>query len=204
MSFQWIINAAESISINTKKVVASTTARDGTVRAVSRGGQVWRFDVKLPDGPRWTDYRQLITAAEQLDRTTVANISISDTGHRWLIGYQGNSVNYTGFSASWTQGATSLTLTASPTTSSGFKFRAGDVIQLGTTGKVYKVASDVAFNSNTVNLHRPIIDSTGTGTLRVAENCVWSVICANFPEWTLFARDQVSWSGSFVFIEDLT
>lgn len=204
MSFQWIIDNAESISINTKKIVATTTARDGTARAVSRGGQTWRFDVKFPDGPRWTDYRQLITAAEQLDRTTVANISLSATGHDWLVGYQGNSVNITGFAATWTQGATSITLTSSPTTSSGYKFRAGDFIQLGTTGKVYKVAADVAFNSNTVNVHRPIIDANGSGTLRVAENCVWSVLCINFPEWTLFARDQVSWTGSFVFIEDLT
>lgn len=203
MSFQWVIDNAESISINRKKVVGSTTARDGVTRSVSRGGQVWRFDVKLPDGPRWTDYRQYISQAETLDRTTAANIQFNNAGHSWLVGYQGNSVNYTGFSASWTQGATSITLTASPTTSSGYKFRAGDIIQLGTTGKVYTVAADVAFNSNSVSLHRPVIDSTGSGSIRVEENCVFNVICVQFPEWTLFARDQVSWGGPFVFVENL-
>lgn len=204
MSFQWIIDNAESISINRKKVVASTTARDGTTRAVSRGGQVWRFDVKLPDGIRWTDIRQYITQAEALDRVTSANIQINDTGHQWLIGYQGNSANYTGFVATITQGSSSITLTTSPTTSAGFKFRAGDIIQLGASGKVYTVAADVAFNSNTVTLHRPVLESSAIGvSLRVAENCIFNVICVQFPEWTLFARDQVSWSGPFVFVENL-
>jgi hypothetical protein len=204
MSFQWIIDYAETISINSKKVVASTTARDGTTRAVSRGGQVWRFEVKLPDGITWSELRPYITASETLDRVTSANIQINNGGQNWFIKYQGNSVNKTGFVASITQGANSLTLTTSPTTSSGYKFRAGDYIQLGSTGKVYRVTADVAYNSNTVNLHRPIIESTATGvSLRVAENCVWNVICINYPEWTLMARDQVSWSGPFVFAENL-
>jgi hypothetical protein len=29
----------------------------------------------------------------------------------------------------------------------------------------------------------------------------WSVICVQMPEWTIFARNQVSWSGEFVFYE---
>lgn len=205
MSFQWIIDNAESISINRMKNVASTQARDGTVRAVSRGAQVWTFTVQLPEGPAWTDYRQNITLAEALDRTTTANISLNDTGQEWLWRYQGNSANITGFTATWTQGASSITLVASPTTTSGYKFRAGDFIQLGTTGKCYTVAADVAFNSNTVTLHRPILDaSQGSATaIRVAQNCVFNVICTQFPQWTIFARNQITWDGPFVFVENL-
>lgn len=204
MSFQWIIDNAESISINRKKIVASTVTRDGTTRAVSRGGQVWKFDVKLPDGQRWTDIRQYISQAEALDRVSTATIAASRAGQNWLWKYQGDSVNYTGFVGGWTQGSTTLTLSSSPTTSSGYKFRAGDFIQLGTSGKVYTVAADVAYNSNSVTLHRPILDTTSSGvSLRVADNVSWTVLCTNFPEWTLFARDQVSWSGSFTFVENL-
>jgi hypothetical protein len=204
MSFQWIIDRAETISMNRKKQVASTTARDGTLRAVSRGGQVWRFEVKLPDGISWTDLRPFISQAEALDRVSTAVINLNHPGFEWMYDYQGNSVNYTGFVASITRGSSTITLTTSPTTSSGFKFRAGDFIQLGSSGKVYTVAADVAFNSNTVTLHRPVIEASATGVaLRVAENCNWTVICAQFPEWTLFARDQVSWSGPFVFVENL-
>ena len=203
MSFQFVIDNASSISINRKQVVASTTARDGTIRNVGRGGNTWRFEVTLPNGPRWSDYRNDISKLEDLGRTTEGTFSFNNSGHSWLVGYQGNSVNYTGFVASWTQGQTSITLTSSPTTSSGYKFKAGDFIQLGASGKVYTVAEDVAYNSNSVKVHRPILDSTGSGTLRVAENCVWTVYCSQFPEWDIFARDQVGWSGSFIFEEKL-
>lgn len=204
MSFQWIINNAETVSMERKKVTAATQTRSGVIRTVSRGGQVWRFEVKLPDGPRWTDYRQLISQAEALDRTSTGTIQFNSTGHDWLIKYQGNSANYTGFVATITNNSNTITLTTSPTTSSGFKFRAGDFIQLGASGKVYTVAADVAFNSNTVTLHRPVLEASASGVaLRVGPNCIWTVVCSEFPSWTLFARDQVSWSGPFVFYESL-
>ena len=96
MSFQWIFDNAESISINSRGVVASTTSRDGTVRATSRGGQVWRFEVKLPDGPKWSEYRSEIAGAEALDRFTTSTISLSDAGYtNWLLAYQGNAADKT-------------------------------------------------------------------------------------------------------------
>ena len=206
MSFQWIFDTAETLSLDNLKVVGTTITRDGTVRSTSRGGQVWRFTVKLPDGPRWSEYRQSIALSQALDRTTTSTVQINDSGYNsWLTAYQGNSVNSTGFFGTWTQGATTLTLTTSPTTSSGFKFKAGDLIQLGSSGKVYQVAANVAYNSNTVTLHRPIIDATQASAtaLPVGINVTWTVICTEFPQWTIFARDQVSWSGPFVFYESL-
>lgn len=203
MSFQWIFDIAETISIDNKRVVASTTTRNGIVRAVSRSNTVWKFTVKLPDGPRWQDYRQLISQAQNLDRVTAANISINATGQSsWLSKYQGNSVNYTGFVASIVNNSNTITLTTSPTTSSGYKFRAGDWIQLGSSGKVYEVVSDVSSSSNTVTLHRPVMESSAAGVaLNVGPNCVFNVICTQFPSWTIFARDQISWDGAFVFNE---
>ena len=203
-AFQYVFTNAESISINRRAVVAQTQSRDGTVRTISRGGQIWRFDVRLPDGIAWTDARPYIEAIDYADRYTTGTVSLNAPGYTgWLGVYQGNSANYTAFTASWTQGGTSITLTSSPSTPSGYKFRAGDIIQLG-TGSVYSVRADVAFNSNTVNLNRAILDATGSGTLKVAENVVWSVICTEMPTWNIFARDQVSWSGSFIFYEALT
>jgi hypothetical protein len=126
MSFQWIIDNAESISINRKKMVAQTTARDGGVRSVSRGTQPKRIEVKLPDGIRWTDLRTNIEAAEALDRISTATISIPYAKFPW---YYGN-------------------------------------VDPGT-------------------------------------NESYTVKCLVFPEWTIFARDQVSWNGSFVFVQEI-
>lgn len=204
-AFQKVIDYAESISINKRGVVSQTISRDQTVRSTSRGGQVWRIDVKMPDGIAWQTLRGPIEAIENADRYTSANISLNTSGTLdWFMKYQGNSVSTTGFVGTATQGNVTLTLTASPTTSSGHKFRAGDLIQLGTTGKVYSVVSDVAFNSNVVTLNRPVLDSSGSKTLVVGPNVIFKVICTNLPNWTIFARDQVSWDGTFTFYEDLT
>jgi len=125
MSFQWIVDNAETLSINRKQVVASTTARDGTVRATSRGTAKKVFTVKLPDGPRWTDLRSNILLAESLDKVTSASITLSYANFPW---YYGN------------------------------------------------------------------VDPGGSAE-------TYNVICISFPEWTIFARDQVSWGGPFVFVE---
>ena len=202
MSFKWIFDNAESISMESKRVVASTQSRDGTYRAVSRGGQYWRFEVKMPEGMRWTQWRSYIAKMEELDRLTSERIYMDNTNQRWLWGYQGNSVNSTGFVGAVTNGSKTLNLTTSPNTPSGFKFKAGDLIQLAPAGKVYKVAADVAYNENAVTLHRPVLENTGTSiSLRVGLNVDFNLICKDFPSWTLFARDQISWSGPFVFTE---
>ena len=124
MSFQWIVNTAESFSVNRKKVVASTVTRSGVVRAVSRGSAKKRFEVKLPDGLLWTNIKSDIAAAETLDRYTTATLTIPYAQFPW---YYGNVA--------------------------------------------------------------PVSDES------------YTVICKEFPEWTIFSRNQVSWSGPFVFWE---
>ena len=140
---------------------------------------------------------------EYLDRTTVGTVQMNNAGYNsWLTPYQGNAANSAAITASWTQGGSTITLTGGQA-ASGYNFRAGDYIQLKNTGRVYSVVADVAYNSNTVTLHRPIIDASSSGTLVVGSLVTWSVLCYEFPDWTIFARDQVSWSGSFIFYENL-
>ena len=204
-AFQIVIDKAQQIGINRRAVVSQTTARDQTVRSTSRGGQTWKFDVTMPNGIPWTELRGAIEAIDNADRYTSGNISLNTSGTLdWFMKYQGDSVSTSGFVGTVTQGSTSLTLTSSPTTSSGYKFRAGDLIQLGTGGKVYSVVSDVAYNSNAVTLNRPVLDASGSKTLVVGPNVVFKVICVALPNWTISARNQVSWSGTFSFYEDLT
>jgi hypothetical protein len=198
-AFQYVFDKAESINFNRKAVVASTTTRSGIVRTASRGGQIWRFEVKLPDGIAWSDARGYIEAIDAADRYTDGNVQINNSGYNsWLTAYQGNCAGNP--AASWSQGATSITLTSGQA-SSGYNFKAGDLIQLKSTGKVYSVTSNVAYNSNTVPVNRPILDATSSGTLVIGTNVTWNVICQDLPQWTIFARDQVSWSGPFVFSE---
>jgi hypothetical protein len=200
-AFQTVFDNAESISINKRKTVAQTKARDGTVKTTSLGGQAWEFTVVPPSGPKWSVYRPLIERMEALDRVAVGQVQINHANLTWLSGYQGNLTNVSNITVSYSSGNT-VTITSGATLGSGFRFRAGDFIQLG-TGSVYSVVADVAFNDNTIVLHRPVREAVGSYTLRVGQAVVWNVICTQFPTWTIFARDQVSWDGAFVFAEAL-
>lgn len=201
-AFQTVVDYAETISINRRKKVAQTTSRDGTVKATSIGGQIWEFEIKLPDGPSWTTFRPLIEKMEALDRVTVGTIQINKAAHSWLTGYQGNLANVTAITVSHTSGNTvTITGGASGLSAGQFRFKSGDLIQLGASGSVYSVVNDVDHDDTVVTLHRPVREAAGNYTLRVGQNVTWSVICVNFPKWTIFSRDQVGWDGPFIFAE---
>ena len=204
MSFQFVIDRAEQLSLDRSRVVATSISRSGIARNVNRGSQPWRIEAKLPDGLRWTEIRPYITALESIDRSVQSTFKINAAGQSWLIGYRGDKPVLTGITGTWTLG--SMSFFVNPIAGfTGALFRVGDYIQLASTGGVYQVTEDAistGSNSILVKLHRNIIDpSTNNGTVLVAQNATWTVLCTTFPKWTLFARDQVSWSGNFVFHE---
>jgi hypothetical protein len=199
-AFQTVIDNAEAISFNRRKKVSQTVSRDGTVKSTSLGGQIWEFEVSLPNGPKWSEYRPLIERMEALDRVTVGTIQINSANQSWLTGYQGNLTSLSGIGVSFTSGNT-VTITSGASLGSGYRFRSGDLIQLGSSGSVYSVVNDVVYNGTTITLNRPVREAAGSYTLVVGQNVTWSVICVQFPKWTVFARDQVGWDGPFVFAE---
>ena len=202
--FQWIFDKAETISVNKRAVVAQSITRGNRVKSSKLGGQTWRFDVKLPDGMLWSTIRSDIEKMEYLDRYTAANVSISHAGMSYINQYLGNSGNIVVKYLSDTN-PTTLTITSANAVSAGqYFFKAGDWLQLGTTGHCYSVAADVPYGANTVTVNRPVIETanvTTTYTTRVGQAAEFNVICVEMPSWTIFARDQVSWSGNFIFYE---
>jgi hypothetical protein len=204
-AFQTVIDGAQTINFNRRRKVSQTVSRDGTVKATSLGGQTWQFEVKLPDGPRWTVMRPLIEQIEALDRVTTGTIQINKATHSWINGYQGNLTNVSNLVVTTTATTVSnvVTIVSGGTglSSTQFKFKAGDLIQMGSAGKVYSVAEDVAFNSNTITLNRPYRESQGQYTLLVGQAVTWTVLCTAIPQWTLTGRNFVSWNGPFTFIE---
>ena len=84
-----------------------------------------------------------------------------------------------------------------------YNFRAGDFIQLGSSGHVYTVTQDVPTGTTTVNVNRPIIDASGSATLIYGPAVTWTVICTEMPQWSILPGGLVSWSGNFTFYEAL-
>jgi hypothetical protein len=203
--FQIVFDRAQTISINRKRKVAQTVSRDGTVKSTSLGGQVWTFEVRMPDGPKWSTIRPLIEQLEYADRVTTNTVQINKPAHSWITGYQGNltGANLTNIQVTTTNVTNQLTIQSGGVSQvNGYRFKIGDLIQLGNYS-VYSVVADVAYNSNTVTVHRPIRETAGSYLLSVGQNVTWNVICTQFPQWTINPGEVVTWSGPFVFTEVL-
>ena len=84
MSFQWVIDNCEALSIDLRKMVATTIARDGNPRSVSRGVPPRRFIVKMPDGMRWSENLSSIQSITDLDRVTTDTITIPYDKFPWF------------------------------------------------------------------------------------------------------------------------
>lgn len=203
-AFQWVFNNAASISMNCRAVVAQTQSRDQTLRTVSRGGQVWRFEIAMPEGQVWTTARPYIEAINAADRFTTGTVQINNSGYNsWLTKYQGAESSYTGWTATWTRGAPGITITGGV----GYPpvqpiLRAGDLVQLGSGGHVYSVKQDAS--SLGVTLNRPVLQSSGSGTLLIGPNVTWTVLCTELPDYEIFDVNLVRFKGTFKFQEYIT
>jgi hypothetical protein len=207
MSFQWIIDNAAELSLNGQPTVGSTTTRSGVTRLVGRGGQPWVLDVRLPDGTRWSDYRQRIAGLEN-NRFDVAALNFAGTGLEWMFQYQGDLTDINNLTASFTAGDNTFVIGGAGASSGGtYYFRAGDLVQLGTGGYVYQVVADAAKPSSTITVHRAIVESdtdAADTVVKVGTAAAINFQCVTIPNWSLFAREQVSWNGVFRFVESIT
>lgn len=145
--------------------------------------------------------RGIIESIEAADRVTPQKIALSNPGHSWIIGYQGDLISTAGIDVSASTGNTvTITTGATGLNPGQYKFRKGDVIQLG-NGHCYSVVEDVAHDEDVITLHRPLRDDAGTYTIKVGQDVNWTVICVQLPNWTLNERYLVSWDGDFIFAE---
>lgn len=197
--FQWVFDNAGEMTMSTQATVAQTVSRDGTTRATSRGGSRWVFRVKFAAGMVYTDLRQGFGTVMAKGRHTNDTITLSSA---FLGKYLGNSSTLSGWTASGVSGNT-VTVSGG-NASSGFKLKAGDLIQLGSAGHVYQVTADVAYGSSSVTVNRPIIETTFSGGINVAENCLFKLICTSLPNIKAFDYNLGTFDGDFEFVEDMT
>lgn len=197
--FQWVIDNASQISIDNQLVTAQTVSRDGTIRTTSRGGSTWTFTVSFAAGMPYTDLRQGFGTVMAKGKHVADTFSLNST---FLGKYLGNSSTLGGWSGSSVSGNT--VQIAGGDASSGYKLKAGDIIQLGSGGHIYEVTSDVAHGSSSVTVHRPIIETSFSGTVLVGPNCLFKVICTKLPNIKAFDYNLGTFDGVFQFAEDMT
>lgn len=201
MGFQAVFDNANSITVINRPQVAQSITRSGVIRSVERGNAVWRFEVSLPNGLPWNEYRSVIANYTGLDRYTEDTINFANTGYDWLFNYLGDEPNIENVRVNVINNQ--LSIATGVTIQSGFVFRSGDLIQL-VGSKVYQVTEDVAFDASVIPTHRaPVNETVGTYDTNIGAAANFTVLCVSMPNFTLVERNQVAWDGAFVFQEVL-
>jgi len=90
MSIQTIINKAQQIEIDRRRVVAQTISRSQRIKTAERASsQPWKFKVTPPGALKWADSRAIIEAIDTGDRVSEYEITISNGGMSYITAYQG-------------------------------------------------------------------------------------------------------------------
>jgi len=214
MSIQNIINKAQQIEIDRRRMVGQSVSRSQRIKTAERStSQPWKFKVTPPGQLPWTASRAFIEVIDLNDRVNEYTISLNDnSGMNYITAYQGAmtqaQLNALTISTSTTS---TLVLTTLPTVStSTVMFKAGDIIQPENSRYPYTITEQVLRGGDatiSVTLHRPIITSeniylVGQG-VAVGNSATWRVIVTGLPTYALTPMRQVQYTGDFELIEKI-
>jgi len=208
MSLQSVINLAETITFDRRRVVGIQYSRNEIVyRSETPTRNPWRLTVKVSAALPYENARQIIEEIDRLDRSQPEVIDLAATG---LLAYQGQlSAGQRAPITVQSFTGTNLVLTDLPAiagsvTSSTVVFAKGDFIQIEDKYYPFTVTSPVLRGSGTsitVPVHRPnfISDSVVGSNIAVGASCQFNVICVNMPTYTVSPGGR---SGIITFNDD--
>jgi len=223
MSIQNIINGAQQIEIDRRKIAAQTISRSQRIKTAERASsQPWRFKITPPAVLNWADSRGFIEVIDFNDRVTEYEISLNGrAGMNYITEYQGNLTQLQLNATSATSYTTSTvtignlpaigsTATVGLISSSTVVFAAGDFIQPINSRYPYSVVNTVyrgTGTSITVDLGRPIITSENINIanygVKVGNSVTWRVVVASMPVYSLIPNRRVQYNGTFDLIEKI-
>lgn len=225
MSIQNIIDQAQQIEIDRRRMVSQSVSRSQRIKTAERStAQPWKFKVTPPAQLPWAANRGVIEAIDAGDRVAEYQVSLNNrAGMNYITAYQGpltqTQLDALNISATTTSTFTLnglpapgayLADTSTIVTTSTIIFAPGDIIQPENSRYPYTVTSTVRRGSGStvsVALHRPVITSEGitlTGNgLSVGNSCTWRVILMTIPTYTLIYGQRVQYNGDFEFMEKI-
>jgi len=211
---QTIIDNATFMTISNRPLTGTSISRSGQYKTAERGPSPYGISLGMHDGLTYSTNRDTLQALDNLDRTTEANISITNNSNMGYLtanlnGQTNNACTLVGYNGA------DLYINASAATGADTLFKAGDWLQpLGNTSTYrypYQVTTDVAFSTGsnvTVPLNRPVLSQSGvaltSGGLRLGNDIRFHVKMFTFPEYSVVPHDRISFSGDFELIEVIT
>ena len=135
MSLQTIIDNAQFITIDSRKVIGQTISRSGRIKSAEViSGVPYRLTVGMHSGLKYSENRALLQDLATADRNVESTIDIgsTNTGLSYVTAYQGDSTGIAGVTCVSASGNT-LTVNASSAGTGTFLFKKGDFIQPGSS-----------------------------------------------------------------------
>lgn len=211
---QTILDNDTFITINARPITGSSVSRSGQYKTAERGPSPYSISVGMHNGLTYSTNRDTLQALQNQDRTTEANISITNTaGLSYLTanlhGQTNNALTMNGFDGK------EIYVNAGGATGSGTLFKAGDWIQpegnTSTYRYPYQVTSDVAFGTGanvTIPVNRPVLSQSGvaltSGGFRLGNDIRFHVKMFEYPTYNIVPYDRIVFNGDFELIEVIT
>lgn len=211
MTFQTIINSAQSIEFNRRRVVGQSISRSQRIKTAERvSAQPFVLTVTPQARFRWSDTRSAVEMIQNFDRNDECVIQIGSVSSlNFINAYQGQLSSAQLAALTITNATnTSITIGGLPSISSStVMFKAGDWIQPTDSRYPYIVTGEIQRGTGSVitaTTHRPIITSEGislTGSLKIGTDTTLVVIASQFPTYSIVDKNWGQYNGDFVFVE---
>ena len=217
---QGVINNAQSITWERRKITGQTMSRGGRTRISSIASAVpWSFTIKPRPRMVYSQMRSLIESLDTIDMTTptTINIGLTNTNLSYVTQYQGAWTTSQLTAMTFTsQSGLNFTMDVSSVTGKNvgdIVFEKGDFIQpKAAPGDSYRYPYTVtdtvtwsAGNTLIVPVHRPfIIDPDGdpfNRILTIGSDVTWSVVLTSKPSYRISGFDVLDFTDDFRCIE---
>lgn len=215
MSLQTIIDTAQKIVFDRRKVVGQTISRSQRIKSAKRNSaNPLALTVTPSEYFNYATARSMVEGVLANDRYTEFTVKLGGTTKTaYLNQYQGNHLSVAQAQATTITNftLTSVTLTAANLVPPDkFLFKAGDWIQPLWSRYPYIITENVPGNNAyvyTVTVHRSLITSESTtitnATILVGTNTTMRVLITDLPTYEIGLYKQLSWSGDFQLVEKI-
>jgi hypothetical protein len=217
MTFQTIIDTAQNIEIDRRRVVGQTISRSQRIKTQQRQtAQPFSLTVSPQARFKYGTNRSTFEGIMSYDRNLECEIKLgSNSNLAYLTEYQGqltsaqrSAMTITNFTlTSVTIG--SLPAIGSTVTSATIVLAAGDYIQPQNSRYPYIVQNTVLRGSGSVvtaTVHRKLITSeaiTVTGPMKIGTETSLTVIAQKIPTLVVVQKNWAQYNGDFVFVEKI-
>lgn len=212
MSLQAIIDIAERISIDRRKVVGIQYSRNEIPRiSETPTRNPWKITISPSESLVYSDSRAILETLDLLDRKTPEPVTFKTSRAQWMFRYQGvlqriqlNEIRVVSFIGNQLR-VFIPSFVLNTVAVGSILFDVGDFVQItgspGTAGYPYPftVTSAVRYtpgqvvnNVFTITTHRPnfISGTVSDYYLNVGSECVWNMFCPNMPTYSLVPGAQ--------------